>query len=86
VELREIQGKIYEIRGSKVMFDRDLAELYEVTTFNLNKVVKRNIDRFPEDFMFQLNSEEFNLIFQNGISSWGGTRKLPLRNLQQRSK
>ena len=77
MELQVIQSKIYEIRGCKVILDRDLAELYEVTTFNLNKAVKRNIDRFPEDFMFQLNDEEFNLIFQNGISSWGGTRKLP---------
>ena len=57
-------------------------ELYQVTTSNLNKAVKRNIKRFPPDFMFQLTKEEFeelrnNLIFQNGISSWGGTRKLP---------
>lgn len=51
--------------------------MYEVTTSNLNKAVKRNINRFPEDFMFQLTKEEFNLIFQNGISSWGGTRKPP---------
>jgi hypothetical protein len=77
MELQVIKNKIYEIRGRKVMLDRDLAELYEVTTANLNKAVKRNIDRFPEDFMFQLNNEEFNLIFQNGTSSWGGTRKLP---------
>ena len=60
------------------MLDRDLASLYGVATFNLNKAVMRNLDRFPEDFMFQLNTEEFkNLIFQSGISSWGGTRKLP---------
>ena len=60
------------------MFDKDLAKLYGVTTFNLNKAVKRNIDRFPEDFMFQLTKGEFeNLIFHFGISSWGGTRKLP---------
>jgi len=60
------------------MIDKDLAVLYGVTTFNLNKAVKRNLDRFPEDFMFQLNKEEF-LIFQNGISKKGrgGTRKLP---------
>ena len=77
MELQVIQSKIYELRGCKVMLDRDLAELYEVTTTNLNRSVKRNIDRFPEDFMFQLNKEEFDLIFQNGISSWGGTRKLP---------
>ena len=77
MELQVIQSKIYELRGCKVMLDRDLAELYEVTNTNLNRSVKRNIDRFPEDFMFQLNKEEFDLIFQNGISSWGGTRKLP---------
>jgi phage regulator Rha-like protein len=51
--------------------------MYEVTTANLNKAVKRNINRFPDDFMFQLNEKEFDLIFQNGTSSWGGTRKLP---------
>ena len=60
------------------MLDRDLAELYGVTTGNLNKAVSRNIARFPHDFMFQLTKEEFdNLIFQFGISSWGGLRKLP---------
>ena len=60
------------------MFDRDLASLYEVTTFNLNKAVKRNLDRFPADFMFQLNKDEFaNMTFHFGISSWGGRRKLP---------
>ncbi len=73
-----IERKIYLIRGHKVMFDKDLASLYGVTTFNLNKAVMRNLDRFPEDFMFQLNTEEFkNLIFQSGISSWGGIRKRP---------
>jgi hypothetical protein len=73
-----VMSKIYVVRGQKVMLDRDLAELYQVTTGNLNKAVSRNIKRFPEDFMFQLSSEEFkDLIFQNGTSSWGGTRKLP---------
>ena len=72
-QLQLIQSKIYEIRGQKVMLDRDLAELYQVTTGNLNKAVKRNMKRFPSDFMFQLTMEEFevlknNLIFQNGIS------------------
>jgi hypothetical protein len=66
-------------QGKKVMLDRDLAELYGVTTGNLNKAVKRNIERFPDDFMFQLSSDELkNMIFQLGRSSWGGTRKLPL--------
>jgi len=77
MELKLIQSKIYQFRGFQVILDKDLAELYEVTTSNLNKAVKRNLDRFPDDFMFQLNNEEFNLIFQNGTSSWGGTRKLP---------
>ena len=81
-ELARIKSLIYEIRGVKVMLDKDLADLYHVTTGNLNKAVKRNIRRFPSDFMFQLNQTEFeqlknDLIFQNGISSWGGTRKLP---------
>jgi hypothetical protein len=77
MELSIIQSKICEIRGYKVILDRDLAQMYNVTTANLNKAVKRNIDRFPPDFMFQLNNEEFNLMFHFGISSWGGIRKLP---------
>ena len=73
-----IENKIYLIRSHKVMLDRDLAKLYKVTTFNLNKAVNRNLDRFPEDFMFRLTKEEAkDLIFQFGISSWGGVRKLP---------
>jgi hypothetical protein len=73
-----IESKILLIRGKKVMLDHDLAVLYGVTTGNLNKAVRRNIDRFPEDFMFQLGDQEFkNLIFQFGTSSWGGIRKLP---------
>lgn len=70
------------------MLDRDLAELYQVTTGNLNKAVQRNIRKFPEDLMFQLTKEEFdelkaNLIFQNGRSSWGGNRKLPYAFTEQ---
>ena len=71
---------IYEIRGQKVMLDRDLAAVYGVTTGNLNKAVKRNCDRFPEDFAFQLTRQEVaNLRFQIGISSsrHGGRRYLP---------
>ena len=88
VDLQRIQSKIYEIRGHKVMINRDLAELYQVTTGNLNKSVQRNIKRFPSDFMFQLTKEEFdqlktNLIFQNGISNWGGTCKLPYAFTEQ---
>jgi hypothetical protein len=73
-DLQLIQSKIYEIRAYRVILDRNLAQMYEVTTGNLNKAVRRNSSRFPPDFMFQLNEEEFqNLIFQNGTSSWGGT-------------
>ncbi|MEA3498561.1 MAG: ORF6N domain-containing protein [Campylobacterota bacterium] len=75
--MEDINNKIYEIRGIKVMLDSDLANLYEITTGNFNKAVTRNIDRFPYDFMFELTKDEFNLIFQNGISSYGGRRKLP---------
>ena len=74
--LEKIQDRIYEVRGVRVMLDRDLAALYGVTTGNLNKAVKRNVERFPERFMFQLTPEE-NLIFQNGTASWGGNRTLP---------
>lgn len=67
-------NKIYYIRNQKVMLDSDLAELYGVSTGNLNKTVKRNIKRFPDDFVFQLNKEEFNLMFQIGISNWRGKK------------
>ena len=71
-DIQIIQSKIYEIRGVKVMLDRDLAELYQVTTGNLNKAVKRNIRRFPPDFMFQLTKEEWDsLRFQIGILEVG---------------
>jgi hypothetical protein len=76
----QIKDMIYEIRGQKVMLDSDLAALYEVETFNLNKAVKRNNERFPGDFMFQLTKDEWeNLIFQSGISSFqhGGRRSMP---------
>ena len=70
--LEPIRSKIYEIRGQRVMLDRDLAELYGVTTGNLNKAVKRNIRRFPPDFMFQLTKEEWDsLRFQIGILEVG---------------
>jgi hypothetical protein len=74
-----IEKRIFWLRGEKVMLDADLAELYGVLTGNLNKAVKRNIGRFPSDFMFQLNQEEFDgLMFQSGISKGrGGKRKLP---------
>jgi len=73
-----IVTKIYLLRGQKVMLDEDLAELYQVPTGRLNEQVKRNIARFPADFMFQLTKDEFeNLKSQNATSSWGGRRKLP---------
>jgi hypothetical protein len=78
MELQQIHTKIYEIRGQKVMIDRDLAEVYGVETRVLNQAVKRNIERFPSDFMFQLTDIEYEiLISQNVTSSWGGVRKLP---------
>jgi len=79
-----ITSKIFFIREMKVMLDKDLAELYGVTTGNLNKAVKRNIKRFPNDFMFQLSKEVFDILkFQFGISSWGGTRSIPFAFTEQ---
>ncbi len=70
--------KIFLIRAEKVMLDSDLAELYGIETRRLNEQVKRNIERFPDDFMFQLTEEEFeNLKSQIATSRWGGRRKLP---------
>lgn len=78
MELQIIQSKIYEIKGCRVIFDFDLAEMYQVETKRLNEAVKRNIKRFPSDFMFQLTNEEWkNLKSQFATSSWGGARKLP---------
>jgi hypothetical protein len=73
-----IASKIFVLRGKRVMLDSDLAEIYNVETKMLNRAVKRNQKRFPNDFMFQLSNEEWdNLKFQNGTSSWGGRRTLP---------
>ncbi len=78
VSVEAIANKIYFIRGMKVMLDRDLAELYGVENKALNQAVKRNIKRFPDDFMFQLTYQEFtNLKSQFVTSSWGGVRKMP---------
>ncbi|MBI2606316.1 MAG: ORF6N domain-containing protein [Deltaproteobacteria bacterium] len=82
LSLREISNKIFVIRGQRVMLDNDLAELYEVETKYLNRVVKRNLARFPSEFMFQLTFHEVkNLRFQIGTSSsgekYGGRRYLP---------
>ena len=82
--IERIARAILVIRGEKVMLDSDLAALYGVTTGNLNKAVKRNAERFPTDFMFQLDAEEVaNLKFQFGISSWGGRRRLPYAFTEQ---
>ena len=79
-----IINKIYSVRDLKVMLDIDLAELYMVETKQLKRQVRRNIDRFPEDFMFELNKEEFeNLRSQIGTSRWGGTRYLPMAFTEQ---
>jgi phage regulator Rha-like protein len=80
VSVERIERKIYFIRDQKVMLDSDLAQLYQVQTKNLNKAVKRNLDRFPEDFMFRITPEEIeSLRFQIGTSntSQGGRRYLP---------
>ena len=80
----KVESLIRVIRGQQVMLDRDLAELYGVETKRLNEQVKRNIERFPEDFMFQLTSNEFdNLKSQIATSSWGGVRKLPYAFTEQ---
>jgi len=91
--MANIESRILLIRGQKVMLDADLAELYEVETKELNRAVKRNIERFPDDFMFQLSAEEFdNLRFQFGTSSlksqigtsrWGGRRYPPYAFTEQ---
>jgi hypothetical protein len=80
VPVDRVGNLIYLIRGKKVILDSDLADLYGVETRRLNEQVRRNIAKFPEDFMFQLNQTEFeNLISQNATSrtNWGGRRKLP---------
>ena len=82
-----IVERVLVIRGVKIMLDKDLAEMYGVSTAALNQAVKRNISRFPDDFMFQLSSESFkSLISQNVISKRigrGGTRKLPYAFTEQ---
>ena len=76
ISAERVLQSIRWIRGQKVLIDSELATLYGVTTGNLNKAVKRNMDRFPSDFTFQLEPEELaNLKFQFGIPSWGGRRR-----------
>ncbi len=79
-----VANKIYLIRDKRVMLDRDLAELYEVETRVLNQAVSRNMERFPEAFMFQLNQQEFEILISQFVtSSWGGTRKMPYAFTEQ---
>ena len=84
IKIDDIKSKIYTIRGKQVMLDRDLAELYGVETRVINQQVKRNIERFDDDFMFQLTIDEFEILkSQIVISSWGGVRKLPYAFTEQ---
>lgn len=84
MELQIIQNKIFEIRGMRVMLDFDLAELYQVETKNLKRAVKRNIERFPDDFMFELTADEWEILRCNfGTSNWGGTRYMPFAFTEQ---
>lgn len=84
IPVEVIERRIYLIRGEKVMLDSDLAELYRVETKNLNKAVKRNLDRSPPDFMFQLTKQEATALrFQIGTSRWGGRRYLPYAFTEQ---
>ena len=79
-----IMNQIYYIRGQKVMIDRDLATLYGVETKRLKEAVKRNMERFPEDFMFEMTKKELeNLRTQIASSSWGGTRYFPMAFTEQ---
>ena len=84
VPIEQIAGKIYFFRGTKVMLDRDLAELYGVETKRLKEQVRRNIDRFPDDFMFELTKSEYeHLRSQFATSSWGGARYVPMAFTEQ---
>jgi hypothetical protein len=79
-----ISSKIYLIRGKKVMLDHDLAILYRVETKALKQAVRRNIERFPDDFMFELNNKEFTILRSQIVtSSWGGSRYLPMAFTEQ---
>ncbi len=79
IPIENITGLIYLVRGKKVMLDQNLAVLYGVETKRLKEQVRRNIERFPEDFMFELSKKEYeNLRSQIATSSWGGTRYAPM--------
>ena len=80
----QVIDKIFIIRRQKVMLDKDLAEMYGVEVKRLNEAVKRNLKRFPDDFMFQLSANDWqNLKSQFATSSWGGIRKLPYAFTEQ---
>ena len=86
MQISLIENKIYKIRGNKIILDRDLAELYKVETRALNQAVRRNISRFPKDFMFQLTAAEFadwksQFVTSNSLKM--GLRKLPLAFTEQ---
>jgi hypothetical protein len=84
IPIEVIEKKILLIRNHKVMLDQDLAELYGVETKQLKRAVRRNIDRFPSDFMFVLSGKEFQILrSQFGTSSWGGTRYPPMAFSEQ---
>jgi len=84
IPIDRIQRLIYMIRSEKVILDRDIAELYGVETGQLKRAVRRNPERFPKDFMFELTGEEFeNLRCQIDTSSWGGTRYMPMAFTEQ---
>ena len=83
-EIEEIRSRIHTIRGKQVMLDKDLAELYGVGTKVLNQAVRRNEKRFPDDFMFQLKQEEWEILRSQIVtSSWGGVRYLPYAFTEQ---
>lgn len=85
MELQTIQNKIYEIRGQKVMLDFDLAALYGIETKVLKQAVRRNIKRFPSDFMFELSKEEYESLRSQFVTSnkRGGMRYMPFAFLEQ---
>ena len=78
IDEKSLENKIYFVRNQKVMLDFELAEIYGYSTTRFNEQVKNNLEKFDEDFMFQLTKDEFeNLMSKKSISSWGGRRKLP---------
>ena len=84
ITLETILPSVFVVRGVKAMLDQDLAALYCVETKQLNRVVKRNISRFPDDFMFQLTNEEYKILkSQNVTSRWGGRRYMPYAFTEQ---